>query len=445
MNNLANYFIESGLALGIFYMTYHLFLQDSDRHGLKRSYLIGTLLFSLVIPLKNFTLGPEVPVSYYPMILLDEVIVRAGDFKAGGGWNGSLGTVLWIIYLTGAAFFSTKLVLSVHKLRQVIRNAEKDRFNGVPVHYVTGRIPTFTFINRMVVNRENLDEDEIRIIMQHEAVHMREGHHYDLIILQVLQVLFWFNPFLYLYRNSLQEIHEYLADRNVLDRFDPDDYKLLILKQSIGQLPNRSLTHSFNQQLIFKRLNMMNALRKPKKSAWKFLLVLPLAALTFFLFACESGEREVAETPDTTQKTETIVYEEVDKMPEYPGGMMEMRRFIAGNVQYPEESRETGVQGRIYVAFVVDEHGELIKGKTVVEPPETEGESGFLSDPSEGIVVVGFRNVEGDDTEYSADQLEPLIKESIRVVEKLGSFEPALKDGKPVPVQLTVPITFVLQ
>ena len=172
------------------------------------------------------------------------------------------------------------------------------------------------------------------------------------------------------------------------------------------------------------------------------LLVLPAALALFYVFACTSTESDLSarDVPDTEE--ESLVYLKPDVAAEPAGGVMEFRRFIAKNVIYPDEAKKNGVQGKVYIQFVIDEKGKVIanvenNGKILTPPEVTK---------AEGIVVVGYRPVDGDESaEYTEEQKQLLIDEAIRVMQLPYEWTPAQKDGKPVKTQWTMPIQFVLE
>ena len=159
---------------------------------------------------------------------------------------------------------------------------------------------------------------------------------------------------------------------------------------------------------------------------------------------------------------ESVVYLEPDVMAEFPGGMNALREFIAGNLQYPEEASKNGVQGKIFIQFVVDETGKVEQFVNEGEPPppppppkveETPEEptSGAAPPPpsppvttnARGITVVKF--IPGDESaNYNAKHIKLLEDEAIRVTKMLPDFKPATKDGNPVKVMFIFPINFVL-
>ena len=199
-------------------------------------------------------------------------------------------------------------------------------------------------------------------------------------------------------------------------------------------------------------------MEKPKSSSinkLKLLLVIPAALALFYVFACTSTESDLAaqEGPETAE--ESLVFLKPDLMAEPEGGPMAYRKFIAQNLIYPEEAAKNGVQGKIFIQFVIDENGKVIpnvENNGKIPPPPPPPPAGEKTAPppevtkAEGIVVVGYRPVDGDESaEYTDEQQQLLIDEAIRVIQLPYDWTPAMKDGKPVKTQFTFPIQFKLQ
>lgn len=201
-------------------------------------------------------------------------------------------------------------------------------------------------------------------------------------------------------------------------------------------------------------------MEKPKSSSinkFKLLLVIPAALALFYVFACTSTESDLSDQDIPEIAEESIVYLKPDVAAEPAGGVMEFRKFIARNVIYPEDAKKYGVQGKVYIQFVIDEKGKVIanvenNGKIASPPPPPppadDKEEGIAPEvtKAEGIVVAGYRPMDGDESaEYTDEQKQLLIDEAIRVIQLPYEWTPAMKDGKPVKTQWTMPIAFVLQ
>ena len=132
------------------------------------------------------------------------------------------------------------------------------------------------------------------------------------------------------------------------------------------------------------------------------------------------------------------------------GGVMEFRKFIAKNVRYPEKAKKNGVQGKIYIQFVIDEHGKVIPNvdndMAVPEPNAPAVDAPSATTNADEIVVVGYRTPDGVESDaYTDEQIRLLMDEAVRVIQLPYKWTAAMKDGKPVKTQWTLPIQFMLQ
>jgi len=224
-------------------------------------------------------------------------------------------------------------------------------------------------------------------------------------MIEIINIIQWFNPFIYLYKKSLKTTHEYLSDEKVIEQgFDSDEYKLLLLKQRIGVQPG--FANNFNKSLTLKRITMMNQKKSNSIAKLKVLFAIPVIAFSLFLFSFNSSSNITSnKTPDNVQVQDTIP----DVRPKYPGGDMALRTFIVNKLKYPKEAVEKGLTDIVYVKFLVTKDGKVT------------------------------------DVEVVKGNYEILNNEAIRVVKMMPDFKPALKDDKPVDAYMTIPINFSLK
>ena len=229
-----------------------------------------------------------------------------------------------------------------------------------------------------------------------------------MIVIELLTILFWINPFIYLYRKQLKTIHEYLSDEEViLQAFEADEYKMLLIRQQLGY--RFEPANYFNKSVTLKRIDMLNKNKSRNLAKLKYLLSIPVFAMLLFMFSFSKGTIMPPDINTSTQVQDTI-YDEVDEMPVFPGGESALLTFVAKNVKYPEASKKNGEQGIVYVKFVVDKKGKV--KNPIVEKGVTKG----------------------------------LDEESLRVVGLLPDFEkPGYKNGKAVSVHFILPIKYKLQ
>ena len=178
-------------------------------------------------------------------------------------------------------------------------------------------------------------------------------------------------------------------------------------------------------------------------SRWKLALLLPLTVIAFIIVSCtdkdapikaiEPAEEIAAEAP------EMQVYDMVEEMPTFNGGeAIEFRRHIAQNLTYPAKAAEQGVTGKVIISFIVDKDGKVVV-------PDEATKAKIVGKPLDEVVVVSYRKISEDEEDPDEKYIQMLKDEAIRVVSSSPDWTPGKKDGKPVAVRYTFPITFVLQ
>lgn len=290
------YLIKSVTCLGIFYAFYKLFLERENMHTFKRFYLLGSLLAAFLIPLITFTEYIEAKTSFASVIpseLVSEIPVQIEVAPNYGA------AVLWSIYGLGVLFFSLKFGRNLNAMIQKIK--KNPLFKNDNIFHVLLKTPTtpHTFFSYIFLNKRKFEAQEIpEEVMLHEQTHAKELHTIDVILMELLQVVFWFNPFIYLFKHSIKLNHEFLADRAVLNKgVETASYQNILLAFS-SNATAPELANSINYSFIKKRFTVMKT-STSKQAIWlRSLILLPLLALLIYGFS--SSEVKVKEaTPET--------------------------------------------------------------------------------------------------------------------------------------------------
>ena len=465
MSKLIPYFAESGICLLVFFTLYQALFKRETFYTLNRAYLVFSMAFSLLVPLLHLHLQTS---SIQPMAVfrMDPLTVTAQGSLFAGRNSLSPADILGIIYVVGLSLLIIRILHNLYNILRLYRKGRKipgDRFRLV-LH--SERYPPFSFFRYIFISQRHYSENEMEDILEHEKTHIRQMHTVDLILAELLILLQWFNPMVWLYKKLITENHEFLADEAVLDRgFSPETYRLRIVAELFG-IRSMPIVHNFNQSITKKRLKMMEKSKSTAASRLKLLLVMPPALVLFFLFACSSAQPDpvVKENPEVQKSSgdqQADVYTNVDVPAKPEGGIKALQQYIMQNIKYPEEAQKKGVQGRIYIQFVVDENGKMVHVIQSSEvpppppPPPVKESSGEPPPPPptphaekialKGIVVVGYKPPKGVDAKYDPADIQLLANEAIRVISGINlKWKPAMVDGKPVKSAWTIPIQFTL-
>ncbi len=281
---MINYLIEVSVCLAAFYACYWFGLSKLKLLNFNRAYLLLTLVLSLGIPLLNLSLyelesgiSPDIP---------DYISVSTGEVAAQVQSANRINPVL-LVYLTGVAITLIALLLRILSVLNTIRKYPRKKFGRVWHIYVPDDRPVSSFFKYMFIP-EGLDKAsfETQSILRHEEKHARDRHSLDLIFTQLISTLLWFNPLIYLYTRALKLQHEYIADEAVSGKCGKKTYADLLVRYSLEQ-SGFSLTHSFAEHPVEKRLNMINHLNPTTMKKLRLLWSLPLTFLLTLLLGVD--------------------------------------------------------------------------------------------------------------------------------------------------------------
>ena len=521
---IIGHLLPIGAAIAVLWLAYRLLFINSNRLRFNRFFLLSAMLFSLVLPLLGLWVGTEAPqvVSLKQNLLggtmLGEIVVTPdgqtalpeAEIVANATVRPQISVwqVLAVIYLIGVGVAALLLLIKLGKLAALVIRSPKEKREGYTAVFTGREQGSFSFFRYAFFPNENVAPDIIR----HELSHIGHRHSWDILFVEVMMVLQWFNPFIYLYKKELQSLHEYQADRDVVATgVDKRNYMMLILQQCTA-VDFSGIGNNFSLILTKKRIKMITKNEKAKGLWWRLLATLPVLAVLLVAntkvsaqekttesqrITVEMGQFEIydddgfpmllkdtiiynedgsyvkCETSDsdvldpntgeplkkmtiTTHKADgspanhmslhweiqgdttlytaepfsiteeslgillgglsaledapsnDSIYQIVDEMPQFPGGEAAMMKFVANNVKYPQEAKDKEIDGRVFVSFVVEKDGSVSNVKVM-------------------------RGIGGGCDE-----------EAVRVISAMPKWKPGIKDGKPVRVSYMMPLTFKL-
>ncbi|MGC9344875.1 MAG: M56 family metallopeptidase [Bacteroidales bacterium] len=437
------YALKTIIGLGLFALVYRMgFLKDVNFPG-RRFYLLNAVFLSFLLPLLSFNFsifstGESTPFGSF---VLDEITVYSNGLKTiEQSSRIPFSEILVYSYIVIAFLLAARVL---YQLVNILAKTKKYRGDSLG-KLILYRLPvdnvSFSFFNFVFIGKTPGEED-MEKILAHEKVHAGQLHTLDVLIMEILTIIFWFNPLVWWFRNEIKNVHEYLADDGALNEgFNRKSYQITLLEHLIGSA-SLTITNNFNYSLIKNRIAMMNKEKNGRKNIWKIFLLLPVSIMLIIGFAC-TEKAETTDMESDEKKSEAYyepAYQHVDVMPEFPGGFDALRKFAAKNLKYPDKAKENGVAGRVMVQFVVDKEGKIV---TNTKEYKIEGEENIL----DGVVVVAYEPADGMKDEANEEYIQLLKEEAVRVLSSLPSFEsPAKKNGKPVAVAFTFPINFALQ
>lgn len=287
MGTFLVYILKSSLCLDLFYLFYRLLLSKETFHRFNRIALLGVMLISCLLPLIRVTVDQATVVNTSVMLVEEDMLMYPWEMQAVVQEEAAFPWREWLVavYFLGILFFLLRNFLSLGYVFYLIRHSRCRRMeNGICLVVHQAGFAPFSWMKYIVISQTDLDENGTDILT-HEEAHIRNGHSWDLLLVELCVWLQWFNPAAWLLKQELQNVHEYEADEAVLRQgIDAKRYQMLLIKKAVGARLY-SIANSFNHSSLKKRITMM--IRK-KSNPWaraKYLYVLPLAAVTVAAFA----------------------------------------------------------------------------------------------------------------------------------------------------------------
>ena len=510
MTDFLIYDLKVAAWIAVFYMFYRLMLSRETFHRVNRIVLLATAVVSFMLPFCVITLHETV------VMPAPQASVEVGNMVAEVAepvvplWQ----SLLPYLFTIGVVITLGHTLWSIFRIMRLIKESEQHpQADGIVV-CVTGnaQMSPFSWMHYIVMNRRDYEEQDAAILA-HERGHIRLRHSWDVVLVDMLTALQWFNPAMWMLRMDLRAIHEYEADAAVLSQgINARQYQYLLVTKAAG-IGGYSIANGISHSTLKNRITMMLHKKSQKSHLLKLLALLPIVAVALALNAqtvqdvvytsagkdsievvvvesavqdavvpTKVGEEEVAEAEtikvsgqvvsvgdgkpiigavvqvagskrgtvtDTEGKFtieapvgakvnvlyvgyrtevftvrsdegkyntliplqkegEARVFDVVEEMPEYPGGMSAMMQYLSANVKYPEEAHKKGIQGRVIVTFVVEKDGSISDARIV----------------------------------RSVDPL--LDAEALRVTNSMPKWKPGRQNGEAVAVKYTIPVTFKL-
>lgn len=430
---MINYIIESAIIWTGLYLAYRLLLVRETFFLANRIFLLLSLLAGLVIPLIEIPLGSSNLILSYTLEPLN-LTSSSGAVEVENAITGfSPVFIAGFIYLAGVIFFLVRFFLSSYHLVHLFKQGEKQKAELYTLVKTEEVKTPFSFFSFLFVPGKLIGEPGWQSILRHELVHIRQWHSIDILTVEILRILFWFNPLLWIYRKEISQNHEYLADQYGMAGSDRRSYSELLLHFSSadGQF---SLVNTFNYSPLKNRIKMIYRKKSDMWHSLKYLLLIPVIGLFMILFACqnEQGVKTGADSFTATEgSTEDAVkndqvFQVVEEMPVFPGcedladreektkcSNQSLMKYIFTQLKYPEEARKKGTEGRVIASFVILENGTV------------------------------------DDIKIKEDLGDGCGDEVLRVIESMNSMEnrwiPGKQSGDPVKVEMTLPVAFRLE
>ena len=311
MNALMLYLLQVAICHTVFYLLYRTLYSNLAYFNFSRIYLLSATVISFIIPL--LSIGVWQPSDnglgwslFFSQGGVTQVSSETTDLAASRyDLVDLLFPALLTIYLMGCLFVSYKLLRSLWKIHMLIKNNEIVREEDYRIVRLKNGPAFFSFMACIFINenKNSLKQDEYNTVLLHEQAHIRQKHSYDLLLMEIAGVVCWFNPFLKKLKTSLCQVHEYLADKAVMNtKQDPDAYSKLIVRLSHHYEAER-FVHPFSVTDLKRRINMLYIQKQSKMKTVRFVAIIPLLAVLMMVFSfTERSEQGQQQTNVSEQK-----------------------------------------------------------------------------------------------------------------------------------------------
>ncbi|MBU2904670.1 M56 family metallopeptidase [Arenibacter algicola] len=433
---MIRYILECMAFQLLFLIVYDLFLKRETFFQWNRVYLIGTFVLSLFLPwikIEAFktTVSPEYFI--YPEYLwgmdMSEGVIVAPENSPSFDLSATE-----IIFYGGMSIAALLFAYKLFQINRLKRHGEIRYFKDFTRVLVRNSNIAFSFFRSIFLGDQVL-EKEHKSIIQHELVHIEQRHSWDLLFFELMRIIGWFNPLIYVYQNRVSELHEFIADAKVAKTHKAEQYQLLL--SQVFQTQHISFINQFfKSSLVKKRIVMLQKSKSKRVWQLKYLLLVPLVVGMLVYTSMEAKENGISEEEQATGDAQLIKniklpqlsnpnqgdvdvpFSQVEKVPVFPGCedaenmracfQKQMQKHIGKNFRYPQEAQEKGIQGRVNIMFVIQKDGSI-----------------------------------GNVRMRSPDKI--LEAEAARIISLLPQMAPGEHKGNKVRVAYSIPITFKLE
>jgi len=315
----ATILLKSVAVLSLFYLVYLMAFRKETHFVVRRHFFLIGIISALCLPFVVFE-----TVTYVKLPAIAGVVSNAQQQEFSPTSFTPLETTqtidwsywLWVTYGLGLAFFIGQLLLQLVGLLRLISRHPKTRRGPYTFVEVDENCAPFSFFKYIVYNPKLHGHNELEMILRHEKVHASQWHTFDLMLANILRMLQWFNPFSWLYKKSMEENLEFIADRETAQQLPSlKQYQLALVKAS-STYTAPALTTQFYQSFIKKRIIMLNKQSSNKRNILKLGIIVPILCLFLWSFNVKEDIHYLAPEPADTELTDPVEEELALNLPE---------------------------------------------------------------------------------------------------------------------------------
>ena len=436
---MINYIVQVLLFQTVFLVVYDLILKKETFFQWNRAYLIFTSLFAYIIPLLKFpTISQNLPKEY--MVMLPEVMLSPTAYMEKYiDWSVILFEGLNMVFLIGIAIATLLFMFKLWQIVRLISNNNSERTKEYNLVLLKESNMAFSFFNFIFLGITMKQKDEI---IQHELIHVKEKHSMDLLLFEIQKIVFWFNPYSYMYQKRISEIHEYIADNRSVSKKDRSTFYHSLLAKTFA-VDKFDFVNAFNKQSLIKKRIIMYGKNKSKEILkFKYLFIIPILAGMVLYNSCEVKDSETSKNQyveqekseeenqkiGTNENTDSEISGNISQ--EVPFTMIDQTPIFPG-CENAEDQKACFIQ-KITEHVAVNFNASISKNLGM-EPGKKKIFVQFTIDKEGNITNIKSRGPHKD-----------LETEAVRVASSLPQMQPGVENGNKVAVKFTLPITLVV-
>ena len=453
---MITYIIQIILFQTLFLAVYDFFLSKETFYKYNRWYLLGTPILSFVLPLIKIPTFqkamPQEVIIFLPEIVLSpQKVIEQTSFYSSSSIN-YINLLFWI----GVVLFTIVFLIKIFRIVQLISKNEIIQKHFYKLVLLPNQYNAFSFFSYIFLG-ENIQKEKKETIIEHELIHASQKHSFDLLFFELLRIVMWFNPMIYIYQQRITLLHEYISDAEVLKTTTEKEYYNKLLSETF-EVENISFVNQFyKQSFIKKRIIMMTKNKSKQIKKVKYLLLLPLLASMLIYTSCNVEESTNVKSQEVAQLKQTIT--DLEKQNSIQKEMMSYllkKSDSLAKITYSKNSND--------VSFAVIEEVPIFPGcgegtraqkkdclnsnikRHVIKNFNADlAKSLDISKGMKKIWVVFRINEKGEVTQINARAPHPKLKEEAeRVASSLPKMIPGKQRGKAVGMKYTLPISFVV-
>ena len=311
---MSEFLIKSVISMTILFLLYKLLLEKEKMHRFNRFYLLFSLLFSLCLPFITIPVYVSIPVAP----IQDSVMMIHSVTEQQPLINSSavstvvvqpevnyMPYIIWGLYSIVTLLLIIRFAINITRFYRLKKRNQNIPYKGAILVLIDNNILPHTFLNTVYVNKEEYEKQAIEPeLYSHELTHVKQRHTLDILFIELLKTILWFNPLLYFYKKAIQLNHEFLADENVIYKNDIISYQRLLLNRSQQRAPMAMLASNFNFPITKKRFVMMTKTTPKLRAAFLQIGTLPLITALILLLCTQANAQEPQLSDEAVAKLE---------------------------------------------------------------------------------------------------------------------------------------------